>query len=152
VNSVFSALTSVTIFFIGEEVFGGAVGLWAAWIWTFLPYSIYWAIRFAWETSLATFLLAAVFLLAVKLERRSQLSWWLIFGFCWALIALCNPSLLAFLPFCGFWIIWRQFRGGILRLAHPALSGLLFLAMIAPWTARNYSTFGKLIPFRDYHI
>jgi 4-amino-4-deoxy-L-arabinose transferase-like glycosyltransferase len=148
VNSVFSALTSVTIFLIGEEIFGGAVALWSAWIWTFLPYSMYWAIRFAWETSLATFLLSAVFLLAVKLERRSRLSWWLLFGFCWALIALCNPSLLAFLPFCGAWIIWRQFRGGVLRISHAAFSGLLFLAMIAPWTARNYATFGKLILFR----
>lgn len=148
VNSVFSALTSVTIFLIGEEIFGGAVALWSAWIWTFLPYSIYWAIRFAWETSLATFLLSAVFLLAIRLERRSRLRWWLLFGFCWALIGLCNPSLLAFLPFCGFWIIWRQSRAGILRISHPVLSGLLFLALIAPWTARNYVTFGKFIPFR----
>src|SRR5579864_2948682 len=140
VNSVFSALTSVTIFLIGEELFSGAVALWSAWIWTFLPYSIYWAIRFAWETSLATFLLTVVFLLAIRLGRSSRLRWWLLFGFCWALIALCNPSLLAFLPFCGLWIAWRQFRGGFLRPSHAALSGLLFLAMIAPWTARNYAT------------
>src|SRR5215472_4285915 len=54
VNSLCSALTCIPLFLIGEEIFGTTAALWAGWIWALLPYAMYWAIRFAWETSFAT--------------------------------------------------------------------------------------------------
>lgn len=148
VNSIFSALTCVTIFFLCTELFNQKVAQWSAWIWALLPYSAYWAIRFAWETSLATFLLSAAFLLAVRLERENSLARWLWFAVVWALIALSNPSLLAFLPFCGIWILYRQRKRGVMRLQFAVLSGALFFACIAPWLARNYIVFDKFIFIR----
>ncbi|HEY9137289.1 MAG TPA: hypothetical protein VIM67_03390, partial [Terriglobus sp.] len=35
------------------------------------------------------------------------------------------------------------------RLTYAALSAVLFLAVIAPWTARNYRVFHRFIPLRD---
>ncbi|PYX94887.1 MAG: hypothetical protein DMG67_00420 [Acidobacteria bacterium] len=148
VNSLFSALTCVTLYLLGEELFSSQVARWAAWIWALLPYAIYWPVRFAWETSFATFLLATVFLIAVRLERDNRLSSWLWLGFLCALIALSNPSLLAFLPFCGIWVLYRQYRAGRMRLHYAVLSGLLFFACIAPWLARNYMVFGKFVFIR----
>ncbi len=59
VNSIFSALTCATIYYIGREVFGprSRVPLWSAWMWALLPSQMFWAIRFPWETSLSAYLL-----------------------------------------------------------------------------------------------
>jgi 4-amino-4-deoxy-L-arabinose transferase-like glycosyltransferase len=149
VNSIFSALTCITIFYIGKEMFGPKVAKWTAWTWAVLPYSIYWAIRFAWETSFATFLLSAVVLLALRLERRNALRDWALFAVLWALIALSNPSLLAFLPFCGGWIAYRQWSNGILSVKAVLLSAAIFVLSISPWLIRNYRTFGHFVFIRS---
>jgi 4-amino-4-deoxy-L-arabinose transferase-like glycosyltransferase len=148
VNSVFSALTCATLYLLGEELFSTTVAQWAAWIWALLPYAIYWPVRFAWETSFATFLLSVVFLIALRLERENRISGWLWFGVLWALIALSNPSLLAFLPFCGFWVLHRQWRRRTMRLHYAMLSGLVFVAGIAPWLVRNELVFGRFVFIR----
>lgn len=148
VNSLCSALTCIPLLLIGEEIFGATVALWTAWIWALLPYAMYWAIRFAWETSFATLMLALAFLLALRLAKRNSLRRWLEFGLVWALVALSNPSLLAFLPFCGLWIVYRQNRAGNLKILSVACSAILFCALIAPWMVRNYLVFGKVIFIR----
>ena len=74
VNSVFSALTCITLYLLGEELFSTTVAKWSAWIWALLPYAMYWPTRFAWETSFATFLLSVVFLIALRLERENRIS------------------------------------------------------------------------------
>jgi 4-amino-4-deoxy-L-arabinose transferase-like glycosyltransferase len=147
-NSIFSALTCITIFCIGKEIFGLKVAKWAAWIWAVLPYSIYWAVRFAWETSLATFLLSVVFLLAVRIEHDGRVRDWIWFGLLWGIIALANPSLLAFLPFAGAWILYRQWRNASLRFAPVLLSTAVFVLVMTPWLMRNYRTFGQAVFIR----
>ncbi|HEV2113403.1 MAG TPA: glycosyltransferase family 39 protein [Terriglobales bacterium] len=148
VNCIFSALTCIPIYFIGKELFGIKVAKWTAWLWALAPFSIYWAIRFAWETSFATMLFAFAFLLAVRMEQQNRLSRWLWFAFVWGLIALSNPSLLTFLPFAGFWVLYRQHRRGDMKFRWAFYSGLLFCAMIAPWMVRDYVVFHKLILIR----
>jgi hypothetical protein len=86
---------------------------------------------------------------------------WPLFGLLWALIALSNSTLLIFLPVCGLWILLPALRNpgapfmrshrmsGIVRtLTGPALAALVFLACIAPWTARNFAVFHTFIPLR----
>ena len=148
VNCVFSALTCVPIYFISKELFSEKVAKWSAWLWALAPFSIYWAIRFAWETSFDTMLFAFAFLLAIRLEQQNQLSRWLWFAFIWGLIALSNPSLLTFLPFAGFWVLYRQHRRSQMRFRWAFYSGLLFCAMIAPWITRDYVVFHKFILIR----
>ena len=149
INSVCSALTSIPLFLLGKEIFGSTVARWTAWIWALLPYAMYWAIRFAWETSFATLMLAIAFLIAIRLARENSFRRWLEFGVVWGVIALSNPSLLAFLPFCGLWILYRQNKSGVtMRISYAAYSALIFFAMIAPWMLRNYETFGKLVFIR----
>ena len=81
-----------------------------------------------------------------------ELTPWLLFGLLWGLTALSNSSLLSFLPFCGLWIIWpalhtrthvlRAFRG-------TTLAALCFLAVVSPWTIRNWHVFHAFVPMRS---
>ncbi len=158
VNSVFSALNAVVIYRIAKRCFTGKTALWSAWIWALLPYAMYYAIHWAWETSLAALLLSYVFLLSLRMAGiggpggapQHTTRDWLLFGFLWGLIALVNPSLLLWLPFVGIWLLVKQAKRSPDKgpLLAAVLSGLLFLAMLAPWTLRNYLVFHKLVPVR----
>jgi hypothetical protein len=167
-NSAFSALTGVVVFHIGLRSFGPAVARWAAWIWALLPYAMYWAVRWPWETSLAALLLACAFLQALRMagigEPQSvaaSLRGWLLFGLLWAVIALVNPSLLLWLPFCGVWLLAHDLRAAPMAKGtawrNAIFAGLVFLLLMAPWTARNYLVFHKFIPMRgnfgvEFHL
>lgn len=72
-----------------------------------------------------------------------------MFGALYAIGALANPTMLAFLPFCGLWI-WRQrYRRGLPSLAGIALSSVVFFAVLSPWIIRNYEVFGRFVFLRD---
>jgi len=71
INSIFSALTCLTIYLIGNDLFGRRVALWSAWLWAILPYFIHWT-TVIWETSLSTLLLSLLFWLTLRLEGGSR--------------------------------------------------------------------------------
>ena len=74
---------------------------------------------------------------------------WVLFGALYAIGALANPSMLAFLPFCGLWI-WRQrYRRGLPSLAGVMVSSLVFFLVLSPWVIRNYHVFGRFVFLRD---
>src|SRR5437868_6652327 len=143
-NSLFSALTCIPIFLIGERVFSVPVAKWSAWLWALLPFMMYWAIRWAWETSLATLLLSWVVLLSLQLRERPRLKLWVTYGLLWGVLALTNPSLLAFLPFSAPWIMRRQRQWN-----RAAIAAAAFLVIVTPWLVRNAAVLGKFIFIRD---
>ena len=164
INSVFSALTILPVFYIAQRTFGSRAAVWSSWLAAMLPYAWYWAIKWAWETSLATLLLACVFLLALRMadieSRRektveiapcSRLKDWLLFGLLWGTIALTNPSLLLWLPLCALWLLILQVRTEQSPRAfwHAMASGFVFVAMLSPWITRNYLVFHRFIPVRS---
>src|ERR1700730_6148027 len=57
-NSIFSALTCLTLYRIAEAIYGVAIARAAAWTWALFPYAIYWPVRVVWEMSLSAFLLS----------------------------------------------------------------------------------------------
>jgi hypothetical protein len=89
----------------------------------------------------------------ISLVASRQL--WLLFGLLWGLIALLNSSLLAFLPCCVLWILHSPgappSAASSLRVgwSAPALSALLFLAVISPWVIRNAVVFHAFVPLRS---
>jgi hypothetical protein len=152
INSLFSALTAAPLYRIARDRFGSQVAKWSAWTWALLPYTMYWATRWVWETSLTAFLLTTAFWLALALNHaRGHRLWksWAWFGFVWGLIALTNPTCLSFLPFAGGWAYYRLARNKQSWFLPAVVSGLIFLAMIAPWEVRNYRTFHQVIPIRS---
>ena len=149
INSLFSALTCIPIFLIAKRCFDEKLAIWTAWLWAVLPPVMYWCTRWVWETSLAALLLTLVFWLTLDLEERDGLIPWIQFGLLWGVAALANTSLLAFLPVSGLWAWYRRWKRGKRSLAGVVLASLLFIACIAPWMARNYRTFGRLMFLRS---
>jgi 4-amino-4-deoxy-L-arabinose transferase-like glycosyltransferase len=149
INSVFSALTCIPIFRIARRIFSEKVAVGSAWTWALLPYAMVWCTRWVWETSLSALLVAVIFWLTLTMEERDGWEPWLEFGLLWGIAALNSTVLLAFLPASGLWAWYYRVKRGKASLAGVVLASLVFAACIAPWTARNYKTFGKFIFIRD---
>src|ERR1700749_369771 len=87
-NSVFSALTTLTIWEIAARCFNLNVARWSAWIWALYPAAMQYAVRWVWDTSLTTFLFSWVVVLALRLRSGETLGPWALFGVLWGLAAL----------------------------------------------------------------
>jgi 4-amino-4-deoxy-L-arabinose transferase-like glycosyltransferase len=148
-NSVFSALTCIPIFLIARRIFSEKVAVGSAWTWALLPYVMFWCTRWVWETSLSALLVAVIFWLTLTMEERDGLRPWLWFGLLWGIAALNSTVLLAFLPASGLWAWYHRAKRHRPSWAGVLLASLVFIACIAPWTVRNYQTFGKFIFIRD---
>src|ERR1700680_1658643 len=149
INSLFATLTCIPIFFIAHKTFGDRVALWSAVTWALCPYVWYWSVHWIWDTTFPPLVLACLFLQALELQDRSGWRGWILFGALYGVGALANPTMLAFLPFCGLWI-WRQrYRRGLPSLGGVALSSVVFFLVLTPWVVRNYEVFGRFVFLRD---
>lgn len=148
-NSLFAALTSWTVYRIARRVFNLKVALWAGWIWALYPDTIFWSVKWIWETSLSTFLLSLLFMLTLEMEGDERASSWLGYGLLWGVEALTNPSALSFLPFAGCWLAYQLHRRGKRWLVPAALSAVVFWMTILPWLVRDYEVMGHFVLIRD---
>ena len=149
INSLFSALTTVPIFLIARRTFGDRVAQWSAYGWALNPYIWYWSIHWIWDTTFTPLILSLIFLAALVLQDWQGFRGWILFALLFGIGALANPSMLAFLPFCGLWI-WRQrSKNGLPSVAGIVLSSLIFFCVLSPWIIRNYEVFGRFVFLRD---
>jgi len=149
INSVFTTLTTVPIFWIAHRTFGERVAIWSAYVWALCPYVWYWGIHWIWDTTFTPLVLACIFLIALELTEWPGWRGWILFGALYGIGALANPTMLAFLPFCGLWI-WRQRnRHGLASLPGVVLSSVAFFLVLSPWLIRNYEAFGRFVFIRD---
>jgi 4-amino-4-deoxy-L-arabinose transferase-like glycosyltransferase len=148
-NALTSALNVIPIFLFARRSFGEPVAGWAAWIWAFFPYGIYFPVERIWETWLATLLLSILFWMALELEHGKPIWIWILYGLVWGVEALTSPSVLAALPFLGLWTCYRLRKKAQRWLVPNLLAVLVCLAVMAPWFIRNYGVFHEFIPFRD---
>ena len=149
INSLFATLTCIPIYLIAQKTFGERIAVWSAYTWALCPYVWYWSIHWIWDTTFTPFILSCLFLLALELQEWPGWQGWALFGALYGIGALANPTMLAFLPFCGLWI-WRQrHRRGLASLAGVMLSSLVFFMAISPWVIRNYEVFGRFVFLRD---
>ena len=149
IQSALSASTAMAVWELGTRFAGRRCGLWAGWIWALYPAAMQYAVGWVWEMTLTTWAFAWVLVLAMRMRaepERNTIPRWAWFGLAWGLIALSNSTLLAFLPFCGTWILLgqRSRRG----FAGALLAAVLCLGCIAPWTLRNQRVFHTFIPLR----
>ena len=149
INSLFTTLTCIPIFFIAHKTFGERIALWSAVTWALCPYVWYWSVHWIWDTTFTPLVLALLFWLALELQDWPGWRGWILFGALYGVGALANPTMLAFLPVCGLWI-WRQrHRRGLPSLGGVALSSLVFFLVLTPWVVRNYEVFGRFVFLRD---
>jgi 4-amino-4-deoxy-L-arabinose transferase-like glycosyltransferase len=151
INSLFATLTCIPIFLIAHRIFGERVALWSAATWALCPYVWYWSVHWIWDTTFTPLVLTCLFLIALELQDNQWQGWrgWVLFGALYGVGALANPTMLAFLPFCGLWI-WRQrYRRGLSSLGGIAFSSVVFFLVLTPWVVRNYEVFGRFVFLRD---
>ncbi len=149
INSLLATLTSIPIYWIAYRTFGERVARWSARAWALNPYVWYWSIHWLWDTTFTPLVLTCIFLLALELRERTSWRSWALFGALFGVGALANPTMLAFLPFCGLWI-WRQrYRHGLPSFRGIALSSVIFFLVLTPWLVRNYQVFGRFVFLRD---
>jgi 4-amino-4-deoxy-L-arabinose transferase-like glycosyltransferase len=149
INSLFAALTTIPIYLIAQKMFEERVARWSAWGWALNPYIWYWSIHWIWDTTFTPLILSLIFLVALELQEWQGWRGWVIYAGLWAIGALANPSMLAFLPFCGLWV-WRQrFKKGLPSLSGVVLSSAVFFLVLSPWLVRNYEVFGRFVFLRD---
>ncbi len=149
INSIFSAITCIPIFLIARRIFSEKVAVGAAWSWALLPYVMYWCTRWVWETSLSALLLTLIFWLSLTMNEREGWLPWFEFGLLWGVAALSSTVLISFLPVSGLWAWCQRAKQHKRSLAGVLLASAVFIACVAPWSARNYRTFGKFIFIRD---
>jgi 4-amino-4-deoxy-L-arabinose transferase-like glycosyltransferase len=144
-NALFSALTALVIFRIGDETFGATAGSIAAWAWALSPFValLGWLI---WETSLSALLMSYAFWRTLVLQQSSGWGDWIYSGVCWGVAALVNPALIAPLPFLVLYLIYSSARQN-LRFALAAVAS--FAVVLTPWTLRNELVFHKLFFVRS---
>ncbi len=148
-NSVFAALTCLTLYRIGERIYGTTVARATAWTWAVFPYVIYWPVRVVWETSLTAFLLSLALLLTLRMaDEPPHPRTWILFGLLWGLIALTNTAVLSMMPFCLLWLLYRLPRRPR-QLVGATLCVLTAALLVSPWLVRNYQVFGQFIFVRD---
>jgi 4-amino-4-deoxy-L-arabinose transferase-like glycosyltransferase len=148
-NSLFTALTAIPVFFIARRVLGERLAWGSAWVWALVPYEMYWSVHWIWDTTLSPLLLAVIFLITLQLEERDGWKTWFFLGVLWGTTALSNPSMLSFLPGSGLWVWYRRNKAGRRSWGGVALASAVFFACLAPWLVRNYRTFGRFVFLRD---
>lgn len=150
INSFFSALICIPLFYVARRIFGLKVAKWSAWTWALLPYAMYWAVKWIWETSITQFLLVTLMLITLQLEEiENNYRRWALWGFLWGCVALTNPSLLSLLPCFGLWLAYRRMRRHKNWFVPSALAAIIFFATISPWLIRNYEAFGHFVFIRS---
>jgi 4-amino-4-deoxy-L-arabinose transferase-like glycosyltransferase len=149
INSLFTALTTLPVFLIARRTFGERAAVWSVWGWALNPYIWYWSIHWIWDTTFTPLVLSLIFLVALELQEWRGLRGWTIFAGLWGIGALANPSMLAFLPFCGLWVWRRRFRYGLPSLVGVVTSSAIFFLILSPWLIRNSEVFGRFVFLRD---
>ena len=148
-NSFFSALACIPLFYAGKRIAGVAAAAAACWLWAIFPSGIMMPFEWIWDPSLSALLAAALLWATLEIAGNPRSREFSLYGFLWGVSLLTNPSLGALLPFLAGWIAFRQFRRGTLRLAPILLSLAVLLACLLPWTIRNAVQFHRFIPGRS---
>jgi len=158
INCLFQSWTAVLVYEIGARMVSRRNALWAAWIWALNPGIAQYGVKWIWETSLSTFLFAAVLVLGMRMRGigesappRHRLLQWAAFGLLWGAISMNNPTLLLMAPIQGIWILYGvPGRKSLIRgVGLAAMAAGLSTAVALPWVIRNWIVFHAFIPTRS---
>src|SRR5215475_14696752 len=148
-DSLFSALTCLTVFYIANKSFGRVIAIRAGWVWALFPYAIDFAACRVWSDCLNTLLFSLLFLVAIRLEDMKSHKAWLGYGLLAGIATLACPPILLVVALLTIRVCYRLRRRGTPWGRSTGLAMLMMVLVISPWFARNYLTFDRFIPFRS---
>jgi 4-amino-4-deoxy-L-arabinose transferase-like glycosyltransferase len=148
-NCLMSALTCWPIYGIGKKIRSHEIGMASCWIWVFLPTAVIFPLEWLWDPSFSAFFLALLIYWTFDLPAATSLLPWLGYGALWGISLLMNPALGILFPLLFFWIMQHRWRDRMPWASQAVATVSVFVLCLVPWTARNYASFGKLIPIKD---
>ncbi len=148
-NCLVSALTCWPIYGIGKKIGSHEIGIASCWLWVFLPTAVIFPLEWLWDPSFAAFFLALLIYWTLDLPAKNSLLPWAGYGLLWGIAVLMNPAVGILFPLLLLWLVQHRWRDHWPWLPQATATVLLFVLCLAPWTARNYAAFGKLIPIKD---
>jgi len=141
----FSALSCLPVLALGRRLFGSTAGTLAAWIWAFLPGSIFYSVIWIWDTSLSVLALTTALWLTYLVAGRDDKKSWGALGFAWGFGTLVNSAILPVVPGCLAFALYRAKKQGFSLRRTAVVSVVAFCATLAPWVLRNEAVFhGKV--------
>lgn len=144
-NSLFSSLTCVFIYYIAKIIINPKVGLLSSIIFAVYPPAIWHSINTIWNTTLSTLLIAILILLVINTVKKHNYFWSFLCGFLMAITALTTPVIVAFYPFYFFWLYSKRNVSNAKIFINIAVIAISFLITMSPWLIRNYVVFDKFI-------
>lgn len=148
-NSVLSSLTCIPIYFSARYSLGSRNARVAAWVWALYPFAIYFSATRVWEYSLTVLLFTTSFCIAQRIHQATNGFAWLGWGALAGITALSNPSTLSVLPFLVILALYRTRAASRPWFVKGLLTCIATVAVLTPWTVRNYRAVGILCPVRD---
>jgi hypothetical protein len=139
----------VWLTYLMTRIFGGTplAGLIAAALVAFWPSQIY-AARFVQAVSLITTGLVGMICLYYIAVRSGKMGPWIGYSFLACVVTLTEPVFLpALILSGGLMLITRQLSLEN-KLRNVAILGFAIVAVIGPWSTRNYIVYGQLIPVK----
>ena len=149
INSLLSALTCIPIYFSAKYSLGMRGAKVTTWFWAFYPFAIYFSAGRVWEYALTGLLFTTCFCIAQRLHHTKNLWAWLGWGALCGLTALSNPAILSSVPFLLLLAIYKVYKAGGRWLVNGVLTTVALIAVLTPWTVRDYRALGVLCPIRD---
>lgn len=138
------ATACLLTFLVASELVGQALGLVAAAFAVIYFSSVYDATIFASENLFVVCLGLSVWLLLRYLKNSSSLELFLsALSMGWGI--LTRPFALLLIPLFVSVLLWKMWKGKSIHLAQVLLFAVIPLAVVAPWTIRNYTVFHRFV-------
>lgn len=145
INSLFSSLTTIVIYYIAKTAINRSVGLLSAIVFAVYPPAIWHSINTIWNTTLSTFFVTVLILYSLYTYQRLNNGKSVVCGVLMGLTALTNPVIMAFYPFFFLWL-YTKLRNSVTNVSvYITLIIISFIVTLSPWLVRNYMVFGKFI-------
>jgi hypothetical protein len=140
---VLSSLLIPAVGRVGALAFSPPVGVAAAVVTAFYPELVWFSFHY-WVESLFLLLLWWAFERLLWSDRRGRVAAAVAAGALWGLAVLARETALYFIPVAGCWLLRSPRRAGAVPRA--AAFVLAALAVVAPWTWRNWVVFHAVVP------
>jgi 4-amino-4-deoxy-L-arabinose transferase-like glycosyltransferase len=139
IQAFFSALTCIFIFLLTQKLWGEKIGIIAGIISIFTPDFILYNCVLLTES---LYMLITALLIWCVYRYGDKTLGWIIAAFLLGLAALTRPFALIFIPFLLYWLYSRK----RLKIHKLVIFLLITIAVISPWTVRNYNVTGHIVP------
>jgi len=144
IHSATAPVMCILLYRVASRIWNERIGMVAALAWALFPNSVWYDTCLMWDTILTTCIFFAfVDLVTAEPQGRSAD---LRLGLLTGVLALLNPAMLTGVGVC---LLWRWSRTSERRLRSMAWTGVLALAIVSPWTVRNYLVFGRPVFIRS---